>query len=513
MKTLFFTLFIAVFSIGLYSQEDKEIENLGFSVNSQYHEVAPVISADGKILYFVRAGHPQNTRYKRYKEAQDIWYSKLDEKGIWGSAFHEEGVINSRYSNSVFWVSPDGNRALVMGTFTSKKRFDGIGFSMCTKTAEGWSRPQELEIDGFYERMRGQNHGATMANDGKTMILYFTDKEGSSLNDLYVSFLKQDNQWTKPKKILFPISKTKTNEMAPFIASDGVTLYFASDRKGGKGDMDIWKTTRLDDTWRKWSEPINIGAPINTEGWDAYFTLDANGEYAYFVTTSASKGGTDIVRVKMKAEDKPNPVVLVYGNVYNAKTKKPINAGLQYEILPEGIVAGYAYSSPVDGNYKIVLPYGKNYSFMATADQFLSVSENLNLDTASTYLEIKRDLYLVPIEVGQTIRLNNIFFDFGNATLRAESFPELDRVVKVLNDNPKLEIEMSGHTDNVGGADINLKLSEQRANTVKEYLVSKNISQNRIVSKGYGETKSVADNNSEEGRQLNRRVEFTILKK
>ena len=513
MKTIFLTLAITFISSNLYSQNDKEIENLGFNINSQYHELAPVISADGKILYFVRAGHPQNTRYKKDKEAQDIWYSKLEENGEWGATFHEEGVINSRYSNSVFWVSPDGNRMLIMGTFTSKKRFDGIGFSMCTKTAEGWSRPQELEIEGFYERMRGQSHGATMANDGKTMLLYFSEKEGSPLNDLYVSFLKQGNQWTKPKKIPFPISKSKSNEMAPFIASDGVTLYFASDRKGGKGDMDIWKTTRLDDTWRKWSEPVNMEAPINTEGWDAYFTLDANGEYAYMVTTKGAKGGTDIMRVKMKGENKPNPVVLVYGNVYNAKTKKPINAGLQYEILPEGIVAGYAYSNVVDGNYKIVLPYGKNYSFMATADQFLSVSENLNLDTASTYLEIKRDLYLVPIEVGQTIRLNNIFFDFGNSTLRAESYPELDRVVKVLNDNPKLEIEMSGHTDNVGGVEANLKLSEERANSVKEYLVSKSISQNRIVSKGYGETKPVAKNDNDEGRQQNRRVEFTILKK
>ncbi len=514
MRTLLIIIAFSFIPISSYSQDIREIENLGTNVNSQYHELAPVISADGKTLYFVRAGHPQNTRYKkRDPDVKDIWYSKLDENGEWGPAIHEVGLLNTRYSNSVFWVSPDGNRMLIMGTYTSKKRFDGIGFSMCTKTAEGWSRPQELEIEGFYERMRGKTHGATMANDGKTLLLYFTDKEGSSLNDLYVSFLKEGNKWTKPKKILFPISKSKTNEMAPFIASDGVTLYFASDRKGGKGDMDIWKTTRLDDTWRKWSEPVNMGVPINTKGWDAYFTLDANGEYAYMVTTRASNGGTDIVKVKMKTEDKPNPVVLVYGNVYNDKTKQPISAGLQYEILPEGIVAGYAFSNAVDGSYKIVLPSGKNYSFMATADQFLSVSENLNLDSTVSYSEIKRDLYLAPIEVGQTIRLNNIFFDFGNATLRAESYPELDRVVKVLNDNPKIEIEMSGHTDNIGGADANLKLSEERANAVKKYLVAKNISESRIIAKGYGETKPVAENKTDEGRQQNRRVEFTILKK
>ena len=512
MKTLLTTIALGLIAFYSYSQKN-EIENLGLKVNSEYYELAPVISADGKVLYFVRAGHPQNTKYKKDKEAKDIWYSKMDKNGEWGTASHEKGLINTRYSNSVFWVSPDGNKMLIMGTYTSKKRFDGIGFSMCIKTAEGWSRPQELEIDGFYEKMRGQYHGATMANDGKTLLLYFSEKEGSPLNDLYVSFLKQGNKWTKPKRILFPISKSKTNEMSPFIASDGVTLYFASDRKGGKGDMDIWRTTRLDSTWRKWSEPVNLGAPINTEGWDAYFTLDANGEYAYMVTTRASHGGTDIVRVKMKKEDKPNPVVLVYGNVYNAKTKQPVNAGLQYETLPEGIIAGYATSNTVDGGYKIVLPAGKNYSFMATAEQFLSVSENLNLDSVSNYAEVKRDLYLAPIEVGQTIRLNNIFFDFGNAALKAESFPELDRVVKILNDNLKLEIEISGHTDNVGGAGANLKLSKERANAVKNYFVSKNIQEKRITAKGYGKTKPIADNETNEGQQLNRRVEFTILKK
>ncbi len=512
MKAILVAFIFSFLLLKVYSQDDRVIENLGPNVNSKYHELAPVISADGKTLYFVRSGHPLNTRYKRDKDAKDIWFSKLDKNGEWGPAQHEEGLMNTRYTNSVYWVSPDGSRMLIMGTFTSKKRFDGIGFSMCVKTANGWSRPEELEIEGFYERMRGQLHGATMANDGKTMILYYSETEGSPLNDLYVSFLKQGNQWTKPKKILFPISKSKTNEMTPFIASDNVTLYFASDRDGGLGDMDIWKTTRLDDTWRKWSEPVNMGAPINTKGWDGYFTLDANGEYGYMVTTRDSHGGSDIVRIKMKSEDRPNPVVLVYGNVYNAKTKEPISAGLQYEILPDGIIAGYAYSNTVDGSYKIVLPSGKNYGFMATSEHFLSVSENLNLDTVTNYLEVKKDLYLAPIEIGQTIRLNNIFFDYGNATLRPESYPELDRVVKVLNDNSKLEIEMSGHTDNVGGADANMKLSEERASAVKEYLVAKSIPEKRIIAKGYGETKPIADNNTDEGRQLNRRVEFTILK-
>ena len=272
-------------------------------------------------------------------------------------------------------------------------------------------------------------------------------------------------------------------------------------------------TKRLDDTWTNWTVPQNIGKPINTPNWDAYYSIAASGEYAYFVSNENTKGGTDIFRIKLPKQIKPNPVVLVSGNVYNAKTKEPISASLLYETLPDNVNAGNALSSPDNGSYKIVLPYGKNYSFRAMANQFISVSENLNLDSIADYKEIKRDLYLVPIEVGQTIRLNNIFFDFGKAILRSESFPELDRVVKVLQENPTMEIEMSGHTDNVGSDVDNLSLSDNRAKSVKAYIVSKGIVESRIIAKGYGESKPMATNDTDEGKQLNRRVEFVILKK
>ncbi|MBN1252672.1 MAG: OmpA family protein [Bacteroidales bacterium] len=513
MKIKFIAVIYLLIAFQTFSQDVEKIENLGFKVNSNYHDLAPIISADGKILYFVRAGHPQNTMFKKNEDAQDIWFSELDKSGEWGLARHGASSINTRYSNSVCWVSPDGNRILIVGGYDKKGKFTERGFSMLQKTETDWSEPIQLDIDGFDEMNKGVFYGATLTNDSKTILLYFSKIEASTINDIYVSFLKEENKWTKPVNIGQEINTKKWDELTPFIAADGVTLYFASDRKGGLGGLDIWKSKRLDDSWRKWTEPVNMGAPINTKAWDAFFTLDANSAYAYMVTTKNSKGGADIVRIGLKAKDKPNPVVLIYGNVYNAKTKEPISAGLQYEILPEGIIAGYAYSNPTDGAYKIVIPYGKNYSFMANAQNFLSVSENLNLDTASTYKEIKRDLYLVPIEIGQTIRLNNIFFDFNSQSLKSESFPELNRVVKVLNENPNLEIEMAGHTDNVGIADANLKLSEERAHAVKNYLVSKNIDENRIISKGYGESKPVAENNNDEGRQLNRRVEFTILKK
>jgi len=204
----------------------------------------------------------------------------------------------------------------------------------------------------------------------------------------------------------------------------------------------------------------------------------------------------------------------VSGNVYNKKTNEPLSASLIYETLPDGVESGNAISNPIDGAFKIVLPYDQNYMIRATADKFFAQSENFNLDSLvkAGYKEIHKDLYLVPIEVGQVVRLNNVFFDFDKWDLRAESHLELNRVVKLLEENPAIEIEMSAHTDSYGSDEYNFKLSDNRARSVMEYIISKGISPSRIRSQGYGETKPVALNDTPENRQLNRRVEFTILK-
>jgi outer membrane protein OmpA-like peptidoglycan-associated protein len=191
-----------------------------------------------------------------------------------------------------------------------------------------------------------------------------------------------------------------------------------------------------------------------------------------------------------------------------------LSASLIYETLPDGTEAGNGISSPVDGSFKIVLPYDKNYLIRASADKFFAISENLNLDSLvkAGNRQIHKDLYLVPIEVGQIFRLNNVFFDFDKWDLRPESFVELDRVVKLLKENPSMEIELSAHTDSFGSDDYNFKLSDNRARSCMEYLLSKGIAPSRVTSQGYGETKPVAPNDTPENRQLNRRVEFKITK-
>lgn len=490
------------------------IENLGAGINSDLPELRPTISADGNLLFFICENHPRNTKYRSVPNSQDIWVAFRDEQGNWSDAKHLAYPLNTTHYNAVYWISPDNNRLLIRGAF-SQGGYMGKGVSMCYLKDDGrWSQPEGLNIKNYQKYDRGKLSGASMAQDGQTLLLYMSTEDGSALNDLYVCFQKADGSWTEPKNLGKKINSPETDEMTPYLAADGATLYFSSNRAGGLGDNDIWMTKRLDDSWTKWTEPTNLGAPINTPNWDAFFTMDAGGEYAYLTTSLSGYGASDIVRVRLLEEKKPDPVVLVTGNVYNKKTGEPITASLLYETLPDGTQVGNALSSPFDGAFKIVLPFNRNYSIRATANHFFSMSENLNLDSVAVagYTEIHKDLYLVPIEIGQTVRLNNVFFDFDKWDLRAESFVELDRVVKLLAENPAIEIELSAHTDSKGSDEYNLKLSDNRARSVMDYLIGKGIAAGRLRSQGYGETKPITSNDTDEGRQLNRRVEFTILK-
>ncbi|HEV7622351.1 MAG TPA: OmpA family protein, partial [Flavisolibacter sp.] len=492
-----------------------KIENLGKNINSELPELRPTVSADGNLLFFICENHPANTKYNSIRNSQDIWYAERDTTtGKWGEAMHMDPPLNSYYYNAVYWISPDNNRILIRNAFVDGE-YSGNGVSMSYRKKNGnWSRPNVLQIKNYGKYDRGHENGATMANDGQTLLLYMSEVPGSYDNSIYVCFLEKDGSWTEPKSLGKKINLPKYTQMTPYLAADGVTLYFSSNRPGGLGDNDIWMTRRLDNSWQKWSDPVNLGSPINTEGWDAFFTMDAGGEYAYLTTSLNSMGESDIVRVKLLEKEKPNPVVLVSGNVYNKKTNQPLSASLIYETLPDGTVAGNGVSNPLDGSFKMVLPYDKNYSIRAKADKFFAISENLNLDSLikAGYKEIHKDLYLVPIEIGQVVRLNNVFFDFDKWDLRPESFIELDRVVSLLNENPAIEIEMSAHTDNRGSDDYNFKLSDNRARSVMDYIISKGIAPARIISHGYGKTKPVVPNDTDENRQLNRRVEFKILK-
>lgn len=501
-------LLIAVFVVlGAYAQEK---ENLGENVNSKYREINPIVSPDGEKLFFVRVNHPENGHGEDGSE--DIWLSEKQADGTWAKAIRETNALNRIKYNSVLSVTPDGNVFLVKGAFENGKLVSK-GYSLIYREKDGWSLPEKLDIS-FYEDMdMGEFSGAFLSNDGQTILMYFSEDLSGNLCDIYFSQLRKSGDWSKPKSLGKVINGKNTDEVSPFLASDGKTLYFSSNRPGGFGSYDIYMSRRLDDSWKKWSKPKNLGPAINTPAWEAYYSIDAAGKYAYMVSTEKSHGLEDIIRIPLEAEDQPDPVVLISGKVIDSKTGQGIAAEIVYEELGQEVVSGTARTNPADGSFKIILPYGKRYSFSAKVDGYFPVSENIDLLEVDEYKEILKNLKLVPIEVGHTVRLNNIFFDFGKAELRPESFPELNKVASLMNENPAMEIKISGHTDNVGSDSFNLKLSDDRAKEVRKYLVSKNINQNRITAKGYGKDKPVASNETEAGQQMNRRVEFTIVKK
>lgn len=510
------------------------VENLGNQVNSEYNEINPVISPDGKTLYFARISHPSNTHGT--KGSQDIWYSEQDPASRkWGPARRMGFPLNKDEYNCAYSITPDGNTMLIKGQYNNGT-YETRGFSLSKKTASGWSAPQKIDVANYVSMSKGQFDCGFMSADGKVLLMAFSEKKNSKEDDIYVSFRQKDGSWSKPISLGTDVN-TKFTETTPFLAPDGATLYFSSDREGGSGSNDIYVCKRVDKTWKHWSKPVNLGPTINTDGYDAYYTLSASGDYAYLTTFKNTLGKGDIVRVKLTANPatpsnepgkvgggndvagkndivRPDPVALVSGKVIDQTTGKPIAARIVYQTLPDGAEVGEANSDPITGEYKIVLPYGQKYSLQAIAKDFIAEAGNIDLTQPKGFQEIKgQELKLAPIKEGTIVRLNNIFFDTGKSELRPESGPELDRLVATLNDNPKMTIEVRGHTDNTGSDEINNKLSQDRADAVREYFISKGIEPDRVASKGFGKNKPVTTNDTEQGRQQNRRVEFVIVKK
>jgi outer membrane protein OmpA-like peptidoglycan-associated protein len=367
--------------------------------------------------------------------------------------------------------------------------------------------PQKVVIEDF------QNESAYgeyfLLNSGNILLMTVQRKEGLGNKDVHVSFLKEDGTWTKPQN-LGPTINTVASEIAPFMASDNRTLYYASSCKPGYGKADIFMSRRIGDGWETWTEPVNMGPSINSNGFDAYYTLPASGEYAYFVSYAGGNNG-DLYRIPIPKELRPLPVTLVQGRVLNSKTNEPIGTGIAYYSLSGGIKEGTAFSDAVTGEYKIVLPSGQQYGFSASKDGFLPVSSSLDLTKLDKYNVLTQDLYLTPIEEGARIRVNNIYFDFDKSNLRKESNVELDQMVTILKSNLNIRLRVEGHTDDKGEAAYNLKLSQNRADAVKSYLLSKGIDASRIESSGLGKTNPSVPNTSDSNRQLNRRVEFVVI--
>jgi OmpA-OmpF porin, OOP family len=492
------------------------VEPLDSTVNSEYSELNPLLSPDGKTLYFGRKNHPENIGGVSDKE--DIWYSDLDDDGKWTLAKNLGAPFNNASPNFINAISstPDGKSVIMIlgNRYVDGNKKMQAGVSISSNINGKWTKPVALKLTN--ENNSNEKANYFLANNRKTLLMSIQRADTKGDRDLYVSFMKDDSVWTEPMN-LGSVVNTMAEESAPFLAIDDKTLYFSSKGFAGLGESDIYISRRLDDTWTLWSEPENLGPTINSPQDDLFFNIPAKSDFAYF-SRGVSEDNIDIFRVSLPVLRSPAPWATVTGNLVDAKTGKALAAKIVYERLPDGTDLGIAQSEPGRGSYEISLPGGQIYGIRAEADNYISESQTIDLRNLAADTKINANFTLQPIQVvpiaeNAIVTLNTIFFDFDKSVVKPAAFPELERIVKMMKDRPAMSIEIGGHTDSIGTDEYNLKLSDRRANAVVKFLLSKGVDTIRITAVGYGEKKPRASNAKEVGgRAVNRRVEFKILK-
>lgn len=449
---------------------------------------------------------------------QRIFVSSRGKDGEWAPAIPLNLQSKSRQPTSIVTVLPDNNTLVVLGVFDGARAECARGVGQHNKPAEdcspywltrrrgaGWEKPRPIAV-AF--QTSAQRTSAALLPNQQAMLLDMQRSGGRGARDLYVAMATGEQRFNTPVNLGADIN-TPANEAAPTLAADGKTLYFASDRPGGSGGYDLYVTRRLDDTWQRWAPPRNLGTDINTKADEGSITIDATGQFAYLITMDP-KSREDVWEFALPANMRPTPVAFVFGKVRDPDGKA-VAAGIAYERLRDGQPAGRASADLATSDYQIALPIGEHYGFRASAAGYVAVADRVDLSAAKSDARFERNLLLVPLAPGQMIRLNNLFFDFNAAELLPESKAELDRLVALMNDHPRLRIRIEAHTDAVGNDAANRTLSTARAAAVARYLAAARIVAARVESAGLGESAPSASNDTEEGRALNRRVEFRVL--
>lgn len=510
------------------------IDNIGQSINTSDPEYTPLITADESVMMFT-SRRSTSTGAQKDPDGQyfeDIYQSSLS-NGKWGVPVNMGKPVNTEDHDATAGLSPDGQTLYI---YRSSPK-DGGDIYESTLKGDKWTDPDRLN-----KNINSKDHesSVSVSYDGK-QLYYISDKEGGLGNrDIWISTKDAKGKWGESTNMGAPIN-TMYGEEGVFIHPDGKTIYFSSQGHNSMGGYDIFKSEFKDG---KWGEPENLGWPINGPDDDVFFVVSANGRHGYYASNKKDGyGEKDIYKITFlgpekslalsnednllaglaqpvksveaakPVEIKTAQVTLLKGTVTDKATKLPL--GAQIEIVDNTLgqpIATFTANSST-GKYLVSLPSGKNYGIAVKMDGYLFHSENFDIPITGTYQEVTKDVELEKIAVGSVIVLRNVFFDYNKSTLKTESYTELDRLVKILQDNPSIRIELSGHTDSRGSDDYNQKLSEARAKSCVDYLVSKGIAASRLEYKGYGESKPIDTNDTEEGMANNRRTEFKIISK
>jgi outer membrane protein OmpA-like peptidoglycan-associated protein len=385
-------LIICLCSMAVVAQDHDPFlpKNLGEGVNSVYSEINPVLSPDGKTLYFVRVDHPQNRH--GVKGSQDAWVTNLQEDGSWSTAQRMPDQINIGRYNAVLSVSDNGKTLLINGVYNKKGTlWKKRGFSLVKMGESGWGRPEPVKISGYNTMSKGPHNSAFLSADGKSLILSFGKKRNRNIQNLYYSAMMSDGKWSRP--FLLEGLNSKFTDEAPFLSANNREIYFTSNRRS-QSNFDIYRSERLDDhSWVKWSAPALVSDTINSYFWESYFQTNAKGSIAYFSSTNASLGRADIFQVKLFEE---NPYMVVSGKIMDKNNDKPVPASVTYNILANNTEIDSLWIDHQNSEYRAVLPLGKSYSLKAIADNHKS--QNIVVDASDwvEFTEIRKDLFLEP---------------------------------------------------------------------------------------------------------------------
>ena len=513
------------------------IDNMGSVINSKYTDYAPIISADQSILMFTSTRqNPYNKKvYDDGEYDENLWISYRT--GTTWSPAVEMGVpVNTKDNDATIGLSADGQKLFV---FYGK---NGGDIKYSEKKGDVWSNP---ELFDAINSPNGHENSASFSYDGKTV--YFSSDNVERVtnygdHDIFMCQMNEKGKWGKPINLGLTINTDK-DEIGVFMHPDGRTLIFASNGHKTMGGYDIFKTEMLPDG--TWSEPENLGYPINTPGDERFLVLDGSGTHAYYSSSrKGGFGGSDVYMITFLGPEKKlnmttennliairsNPIqqevvmeksveiktarlTVVKGVVSDmfATPTKYLDAQIEITDNASGQILFTSTANSVTGKFLIPLPSGKNYGIAVKKDGYLFHSENFDVPETKDYQEVFLDIKLMPLQKDAKIVLRNVFFDTDKATLKPMSYIELDKLAEIMTNNPKMKIEISGHTDNVGTKTYNQRLSQSRAESVVNYLLSKGFSQDRMTFKGYAFDEPIATNDTEEGRAQNRRVEFKII--
>lgn len=483
-----------------------KIENLGPAINSRYPDYTPLISADESVLFFTSRREDTfggETDLLDQEFFEDIYKSEKV-NGVWMKAKNMGAPVNTKTHDAGAGVSPDGHTMFV---FKGDKNNGDI---LISKLINGtWTKPEDA---GKNINTKFHESAACLSPEGTTLFFVSDKPGGFGGRDIYRS--RWDNlrkEWG-PTQNLGETINTPYDEEGVFMHPDGRTLYFSSTGDKSIGGYDIFYSTLINETW---TTPVTMGIPVNTPDDDVFFEVSASGSHGYYASVrKEGYGEKDIYRVNFLADEKPvSRMTILKGTIRNSLTKEPLDATIELIDLNKGEHIGVFSTDSKTGKYLVSLPSGKNYGAVAYSKDYLFESQNFDIPDSASYSEVVMDIEMKPLTEGNNIILTNIFFDTDKFQIKNESKDVLDRLVRLMKDYPTLRVEISGHTDNIGSDEYNQRLSENRAKSVTDYMIANGTSKERLTYVGMGKTKPFTTNDTPENRQKNRRIEFKILAK